>query len=249
MSRRDDRAFENLLLEAAQGDEPPSDALERTQQALAQAALGVGTLSALAGASAAATTASGTAATGAASGSSAIATVVPWKFMGLSVLVGAIVGGSAVGLTSTKTNSPEKLLEPGLAAAAKSRAPTITQPSLASPPPLAVAVEAKAKARVAPTSKTLGLSDEVRLIDQARAALKEHAPKRALAILGRYRRLFPKGKLKNEAKVIEIEALAAAGKDQQAASAATSYLKTNPGDPFSDRVKKVRQGEPTQSSE
>jgi len=82
------------------------------------------------------------------------------------------------------------------------------------------------------------IEDELRAIDAARAALHEKKPAEALASVDRYRTTFAKQpRFSAEADAIEIQALAALGRMDEARAKAERFFATNPNSPYTQRVR------------
>lgn len=106
-------------------------------------------------------------------------------------------------------------------------------------PSAAVAEESSASkgarsVRHKPDSDTL--SQELALIDSARASLLAGQPAAALRTLNAYRTQFPKGALRAEATVQRVEALIAVGDRRSAQTIGESFLTRNPESPYSRRI-------------
>jgi|CZKU01.1.fsa_nt_gi hypothetical protein len=84
------------------------------------------------------------------------------------------------------------------------------------------------------------LAAEVAALDAARSALDLGMTDDALALLRRYPRDFPSGKLVPEAEVMGIEALAAKGEHAEATREANRFLERYPSAPQRGRVEKLR---------
>ena len=80
------------------------------------------------------------------------------------------------------------------------------------------------------------LREEIRLLDQAREALKNEAPAQALERLGVYTARFPRGAFRQEAMVLRIEALGRSGDQARARAMASRFLKDHPESPHAERV-------------
>ena len=119
--------------------------------------------------------------------------------------------------------------------------PVAPPPEPASTPvqPAAEPVSAPlARARPA-ASSTRDLSEEIRLLDEVRAAVRDAAPKRALKILATYDRRFPRGQFQQEAQVLRVEALEKSGKKQAAHALGKKFLEEHPESPHVERVESV----------
>ncbi len=89
----------------------------------------------------------------------------------------------------------------------------------------------------APTRELAPLSEEIRLVDGARAALVADDPRRALRELDAYARAFPSGKLAEEASVLRIEVLAKLGDRASAERLAGEFVQAHP---TSGHLRKIR---------
>ena len=81
------------------------------------------------------------------------------------------------------------------------------------------------------------LSEELALLESARSALASGSSERALELLDRYERTLRGTRLRAEASILRVEALAASGRKAEAASLAGEFLKKNPGSPLVDRAR------------
>lgn len=80
------------------------------------------------------------------------------------------------------------------------------------------------------------LADEMRLLDQARAALAQKTPDKALRLLGTYDARYPQGTLHQEATVLRVSALKGIGKESQAAQLADKFLEEIPNSAHKSRL-------------
>ena len=87
--------------------------------------------------------------------------------------------------------------------------------------------------RVAPTES---LKDEVVAIQKVRQQLSLGNAPRALSLLNEYRRRFPNGHLSQEATLVKVEALLAAGQTAEAQRAGRAFLARHPGSPYGARM-------------
>lgn len=81
------------------------------------------------------------------------------------------------------------------------------------------------------------IAREIRALDRVRALLARGDGRRALAELDRYRVEAPRGALGQEATLLRIEALVAAGDKQGARRLAQRFLSEHPGTPHATRVR------------
>ena len=132
--------------------------------------------------------------------------------------------------------------KPLATAAARSSAPTdppvstATQP--ASSPPTTAANPAP------PADAASELAAEVAALRSAREALGRGQPQKCLEAVNAYFASFPRGHLSAEARLLRIEAMAAAGQRAQAAALARSMLAQSPRSPYAARLRALA-GEPS----
>lgn len=88
-------------------------------------------------------------------------------------------------------------------------------------------------------AKANDLSEEMRLVDSARAHVASGAAKKALSVLATYDRRFPRGALKQEAAVLRVEALEKSGDQRRAAELAKKFVSEHPNSPHVERVQKL----------
>ena len=81
--------------------------------------------------------------------------------------------------------------------------------------------------------------EEIRLLDQARGAVKSGKPAQALRVLAKYDQKFPRGQFRQEVKVLRMEALAQSGESERAAELAKKFLVEHPNSPHVERVEGV----------
>lgn len=215
----DGTAFERTLLGAIAGERPPLHLHRKMRLGLGLA--GVGT----------------TAKTAAASlGPIALAAVV----------VGSVVAGGAALVRHEST-------PPAPAAPTKTvRAPAVV--ARASEPTAAASVTKGATetnpARIVPrepaarrTTDGLGtnsnIREEIRLLDEARSAVRGGAVEDALRVLANYEQRFPRGQFRQEMQVLRMEALNRTGEGERATALAKRFLAEHPKSPHRERVEKV----------
>ncbi len=175
--------------------------------------------------------------------------IAAWKLGGLGVLVLVALGGVVYGVSGSRTAPLAKTNSVAVAEPAASvpvvPAPAVPAPAVAIEEPIASASVLPATsapaslALAAPKpSVALSLSDEIKILDRARAALGSD-PKGALAALDEHRRLFPKPNLGLEATVIRIDALVQAGQRAAAKVLAKDFLVRHPTSPQAARIRKL----------
>lgn len=109
-------------------------------------------------------------------------------------------------------------------------APMIAGPQVLAPTPVAPPSREPAPRR------TDGVREELTILEQARAALAAGAADRALELLGRHDRRYPRGTFRPEAIVLRVEALARRGETEKARALANRFLAENPDSPLAERV-------------
>jgi TolA-binding protein len=155
------------------------------------------------------------------------------------VVAGLVTGGAVVAKReAAKTPAVQHV-------AAPAPAPVVPQPTPVEPIPAAVPEEApkaapaervRSESRVAPVSD---IREEIRLLDQARAAVKSGAHDKALRTLAKYDQKFPRGQFRQEAQVLRMEALKQSGKSASASALAKRFLAEHPNSPHVERVENV----------
>jgi hypothetical protein len=81
------------------------------------------------------------------------------------------------------------------------------------------------------------LAAEIAALDAARTSLSRSEPKAALVALDAYARNFPRGKLRSEAEVLRIGALAKSGQTDAARKRAETFLRHHPDSVLASRVR------------
>jgi hypothetical protein len=230
------------LLASAKGDGPPEAGRRRAVLAAAAAAI--------ASAQAANATAAGVTA---GSVVSTMARLAVWKWVAIGALgattVGAVVGVRPATKAPTKnavTGPVERDVAPHASASdppppvqAPVGEPVVAPPARAAPAAPASApkvVESSAGpsesaiAAHAPVASRLSL--EIAALDRAKAVLARGDVAEALRQLDTYRASFPRGALAEEATALRIEALARAGRRDEARQALAELRKSHPESPL-----------------
>ncbi len=194
-----------------------------------------------------ATTVSSTAAGAAgATQSSATTKIVAYGLLGLALVGGVVYGLSRRSKSTVSTQLPTTTVVES-SAATQQPAP-LAQPTVTASPTLTAeasslpAVPTSGTTSVAPKapapSASLGLSDEIKLLDRARSTLASN-PQASMAALDEYRKLFPKPTLGLEAQVIRIEALVNSGDRGSARALAKDFLARHASSPHASRIRKL----------
>ena len=112
----------------------------------------------------------------------------------------------------------------------------VARPQLARPLPPPSA-EHRPEATAHAGSGAASLEDELKAVDEARAAFVEYNPSLALARVESYRRRFPAAHFMDEAEALEIQALVALGRNEEARTGAERFLAARPESPYAQRVR------------
>ncbi len=121
--------------------------------------------------------------------------------------------------------------------------PSPVQPSAVTPPPTAaptpVAPPPPAPARPKPTTPPEEdlLALELELVEQARVALAQQQPAKALSTLATYEQRVPKGALRDEAQLLKLEALVKAGRRPEAEALGEALSRHTGSELVRDRIK------------
>jgi hypothetical protein len=113
--------------------------------------------------------------------------------------------------------------------------PSVTVPALEAPPLATPSVSPTSHAASA-SSGPSQLAAERALLDEARAALVQGDPPRAIERLQRHRRTFLNPMLAEERDAMEVEALVRAGRGAEARARADAFRKRSPDSLFMPTV-------------
>lgn len=158
------------------------------------------------------------------------------------VVAGLVTGGAIVAKKEAAKAPAVQLVAP---AAPPAPSPVAPAPAPVEPIPAAVPEEAPKAApaervrhepRVAPVSD---IREEIRLLDQARAAVRSGAHGQALRSLAKYDQKFPRGQFRQEVQVLRMEALKQSGESARASALAKKFLAEHPNSPHVERVENV----------
>ncbi|MDP9033365.1 MAG: hypothetical protein M3O50_01040 [Myxococcota bacterium] len=245
---KSDHDFERALLHSASGDAPDADAGERAWMRFTTLTANIAGAKAV---SSGVPTAPRT--TKSVGRVASVVTAAKW------VMLGAIAG-SAMTFALIAHRVPAQprasapLVPTAQTVAAAAPSPVVARPILQTessaavvdPPPSASGATAlHSSARnsglgLVSVTEASSLAAEVAALDAARSALDTGGPDDALALLGRYLREFPKGKLVPEAEVMAIEAQAVKGERARVIRDATRFLDRHPNAPERTRVEQLR---------
>lgn len=220
-----------LLVESLRGDRLEDDAKRRMRSALG---LGLG-------AAGAAVATKSVAPKAAVSLTGALA-----KWGGLVVLAGTAAAGA---WSAMKTDPPPTVVVSPAVSAPRPPEPQAQQEEARSPvanesdsidvPPPKVSAPARAPKATPRVASSGDVTEELRLLEIARARLRAGDAASALASLETYRRASPNGVLQVEASVLEVEALIALGRRDEAIRAGRAILTRHPEGPLSERVRRL----------
>lgn len=214
----DGTAFERALLGAMAGERPSAD-LHRKMR------LGIGLV-----------------------GVGAVAKAASASFNQLAlagvVVVGLVTGGAIVSKRATASRVAESVVTPALAAPAIPVKPAPVEPipvtaleARVEPAGKAAEPEPVRQSKIAPV---LDIREEIRLLDEARSAVKSRSSARALRVLAKYEQRFPRGQFRQEMQVLRMEALAQSGETARASALAKKFLAEHPNSTHVERVEHVK---------
>jgi TolA-binding protein len=180
---------------------------------------------------------------------SSAAAITTWSLKGW-VAASVLVGGAAMGVTTLVAQPPDPVGDS--APVVQPAAQLAQQRPPPQPQPAAVTEPAKDQATVAPdppepasrpsggktTPARASLSEELAALDAARAALQSGDGAGALRRLNEHARRFPRGRLRLEAEVLWIEALARTGNRTAAARRARRFLDRHPNSVLAPRLRR-----------
>ncbi|HVY29977.1 MAG TPA: hypothetical protein VHB79_25645 [Polyangiaceae bacterium] len=228
--------LEKMLLDASRAEQPSED-----HKARLRAALGIGVP--LSGPLAAPTPTHNAPPPAAAAGGVAKSAWLGKVALGVAALALAGVllftrGGSAPTAPVSPVKAPvaempRPLAEPAPVAAVPEAPPAVSPlpPVEATPQPHPARSDASAAAG--------DLTEQIRLIEAARAGVAAHDAKAALAALDSYAQKFPRGSFGQEATVLRIRALDQAGDSARATTLAKSFIARFPNSPHVARLSPI----------
>ncbi len=226
--------LEPELRDLLRADQPPTAAARERVRARLAASLGI----AIGGAAAIAATATATGtATGAAAGAlTGTATATTSKLALLAAfVVGAAVGAGLYAGLARPAPHVVYVDRPAASATAVPAAPAPTAPTstpTATTIPAPASTPTPAATPTASAASESQLSAERRILDQARAALAQGDPQRALDRLARHRRSFPDAMLGEERDAMQVQALVKLGRLDEARVTADALRRRAPGSLF-----------------
>jgi hypothetical protein len=161
--------------------------------------------------------------------------------LGVVALIGAFVLTRPNDVTppvaTVKPAAPVVVAAPALAAPqeaapAVSPLPPVEAPAASAPAPQSARTAASVDANA-------DLSEQIRLIEAARAGVAAHDAKAAKAALDTYAAKFPRGSFGQEALVLRIRAIDQAGDSARATALAKSFVARFPNSPHVARLKPI----------
>jgi hypothetical protein len=245
-------AFESALLSSAKNDRMSPARKRALALALggSAAAGGVQLATLPAGTSAATPTVAGTAA-------SKVTAALILKVLGGALAATVLIGGAGLGAAYVMAAPAPRAAtvaasDPPAPAPIIAAAPTTAEPTTASvtslPDAPTSAQDTPPPARSAtahpPAAARPGLAEEVRLVEQARSALRAGDVGAARAALEEHGRQFPRGALSDEVAVLRIDILERSGDRAGAERAARAYLAAHPTSPHAPRLRDFLGGGP-----
>lgn len=231
--------LEQRLLNAAAGEEPSRELIERMARTI-----GVAVPTAVPPAALRPETSvpDATSVThGAATGSGSLAA---WVTGGVAVL--GVAGALLVG----RTDADEPRVKPALTAASAApptaMSPPAAVPQTISEPPreLAPATPQRGNRAAAPDRRSVepapaDLAGQIALLDAARDAVAAGAGARALELVRQYQTTYPAGSFGPEAAAIRIEALLKLGRSAEAKALAERFVARHRSSPLAERVARL----------
>ena len=112
-------------------------------------------------------------------------------------------------------------------------------PEVSPLPPVEQPVTTQRPRSEASAAATDDLSEQIRLIEAARAGVAARDSKSALAALGEYSSKFPRGSFGQEATVLRIRAIDQSGDSARATAMAKSFIARFPASPHVARLKPI----------
>ena len=234
----DPTPLEKMLLDASRAELPSED-----HKARLRAVLGIGVP--ISGPLASSPTASAAPPTSAAAGIDPAAAGNSTAAAKVAVGLGIVAVAGALWLTRERDVapvSPPPVVAPIAPVAAAPEPALPAKPAAASPlpsvQPMTAAPRARSTAAAVPTAPE-DLSEQIRLIEAARAGVASHDSRAALAALDSYSAKFSRGSFGQEALVLRIRALDQAGELSRATALAKSFVARFPSSPHVARLKPI----------
>jgi hypothetical protein len=163
-----------------------------------------------------------------------------WNQLALAgvVVIGLVTGGAVVAKRQATEPTPVAVAAAPVAVVPEA---TPVEPIPAPAPEVAAAAEPvrRTVSEIRTVAPVADIREEIRLLDQARSAVRSGASARALRTLAKYEQRFPRGQFRQEVQVLRMEALSQSGESGRAAVLAKKFLAEHPNSPHVERVEKV----------
>lgn len=111
-------------------------------------------------------------------------------------------------------------------------------PPVAAAPPVHASSTAAPRPAAKPSTSSIALQEELSALDAARTTLSSGNAQGALSLLDAYARSYPRGRLRLEAEVLRIDALARSGRLDLAKRRAEAFLAGHPNSVLASRVRR-----------
>lgn len=134
--------------------------------------------------------------------------------------------------------TPEPSAPASAEAAAEESEAVAPEQSEAVAPARGVRAGAARKPGATPSAESAALQAELEALDAARSTLSSGNAQGALSLLDTYTREHPRGRLRLEAEVLRIDALAKSGRNDAAAQRAQAFLRRHPNSVLASRVRR-----------
>lgn len=125
---------------------------------------------------------------------------------------------------------------------------TADPPVVVQDEPLPAEKPVQPQSKSAPRPKP-SLAEEIALLDQARSALSAHESARVIALIDQYQRVLGGTRMRAEAELLRIEAVAQSGQRARAAQLALRFVEEHAGNPLAERARTLAKiEEPSENS-
>jgi hypothetical protein len=159
--------------------------------------------------------------------------------------IAAVIVGAVVVATSSRSSGGAASAAPGGTEPAEVAVPPVPTETTAAAEIPSVRVDelpsapSSTERATSPTRRepALGVEDELKTIVAAQSALTASRPLATLSQIARYRATFPTPHFSGEADALEVQALAALGRSDEARTKAKRFVATHPDSPYTQRVR------------